>query len=255
MDSFILEDVNELIKLKKGDNSRLIRIKEACESKEIVSLSDRKYVERLTSQYLRVPEKTKPKNQDKPKFVPIEEDVSSKKDANLTINQTPQIEKPELPKEQLILENSEEKTAPKIRNLNPDKKVIFSIGAVALAIILIGVFAIGYGGIQLQDSSGITRSDPLTDFSIKTDKSSYETSDIISISGKMSSSSQGTVSLSIENENSELIWRENLNLKNNGEFSTLLIAGGQGWENSGKYFLKVKHNEFSNEISFEFIAR
>ena len=71
----------------------------------------------------------------------------------------------------------------------------------------------------------------------------------------MSELSRGTVRLSIENENSELVWAENLNLKNNGEFSTLLIAGGQGWENDGKYFLNVEYNEFSNKISFDFNAR
>ena len=255
MDSFILDDVNKLIKLKKGENSHLIRIKESCESKEIISLSYRKYVERLSSQYLREPEQAKPKKQDRPKFVPIEEDISSNKDADLTKNQTPQIEKPELAKDRLIFENSEEKDTSKIYNLTPNKKIIFSIGSVALAIILIGVFAIGYEGIQFQDSSGIIKNDSMPDFSIKTDRSSYETSDIISISGKMSESSRGTARLSIENENSELVWAENLNLKNNGEFSTLLIAGGQGWENDGKYFLNVEYNEFSNKISFDFNAR
>jgi hypothetical protein len=255
MDSFILEDINELLKLKKGDSSRLIRIKEACESKEIVSLYDRKYVERLSSQYLREPEQKKPKNQDKPKFVPIEEDVPFKKKEDLVINQTPQIEKPKLSKEQLIFENSEGNIASKILNLNLNKKMIFAIGSIALAIILIGVVAIGIEGVQFLGNSEIIKSDSLSDFSLKTDRTSYETSDIISISGKMSSSSQGTVKLSIENENTELVWAENLNLKNNGEFSTLLIAGGQGWDNSGKYFLNVEYNEFSNKISFDFIAR
>ena len=64
MDSFILEDVNDLLRSKKGDSTRLIRIKEACEANEIVSLSDRKYIERLSSQYLHKPEQ---KKQEKPK--------------------------------------------------------------------------------------------------------------------------------------------------------------------------------------------
>ncbi|NIQ15525.1 MAG: hypothetical protein GTO02_14345, partial [Candidatus Dadabacteria bacterium] len=48
---------------------------------------------------------------------------------------------------------------------------------------------------------------------------------------------------------------EELQLKNNGEFSTLLIAGGQGWENNGKYFLNVEHNDYSSSISFDFRAK
>jgi hypothetical protein len=253
MDSFILEDVNELIRSKKGDSSRLIRIKEACESNEIVSLSDRKYIERLSSQYLHQPEPKKPKNQDQPKFIPIEEsDISSKNIANFTINQTPPIEKPKLFEEQ---GGFEEKTGSKILNFNPKKKVIFSIASIALAIILIGVVAIGNDGIQFQDSSDNIKTGALPDFSLEIDRTSYETSDIISISGKMSSLSRGTLRLFIENENNELIWAENLNLKNNGEFSTLLIAGGQGWENDGKYFLYVEYNEFSSSISFDFNAK
>ena len=253
MDSFILEDVNDLLRSKKGDSIRLMKIKEACESNEIVSLSDRKYIERLSSQYLRKPEESKPKKQDKPKFVPIEEpEISYKKNEDLRINQTPQIEKPKFAKEQVIFE---EKTSSKILNFNLNKKVIISIASIALALILIGIIATGYEGIQFQDNSGIINNESLADFSLETDRSSYETSDIISISGKMSSSSTGTLRLFIENENNELIWAENLNLKNNGEFSTLLIAGGEGWENNGKYFLNVEYNEFSSSISFDFNAK
>lgn len=256
MDSFILEDVNELLRLKKGENSRLIRIKEACEANEIISLSDRKYVERLSSQYLRIPEQRKTKSQEKEKFIPIKEQESStKKYSDSAINQTPQIEKPTIIKEQIFSEKSEERPTLDVPNLFQNKKIIFSIGSIALAIILIGIVAIGFDGIQLPNNPGSIQSDSLSDFSIQTDKSSYSTSDIISISGKISSSSTGNVELFIENEKSEVVWRENLNLKNDGEFSTLLIAGGQGWENSGKYFLSVEHSEFSNKISFEFKTR
>ena len=253
MDSFILEDVNELLRSKRGDSTRLIRIKDACEANEIVSLSDRKYVERLSSQYLREPEQKKLKNQDRPKFVPIEELESSyKKNETLSINQTPQIEKPKFAEEHVVFE---EKTASKILNFNLNKKIIFSIAFIALAVILIGAIAIGYEGIQFQSDLGNIKTESMSDFSIETDRSAYETSDIISISGKMSVSSKGTVRLFIENANNELVWAENLNLKNNGEFSTLLIAGGQGWENNGKYFLNVEYDKFSNSISFDFNAK
>lgn len=251
MDSFILDDVNELLRLKKGENSRLIRIKEACESNEIISLSDRKYVERLSTQYLREPEQKKPKSQEKPKFVPIEEqEESPKKNEDLPIHLTPQIEKPRIVKEQIT-----EKSTIKIPNLLQNKKIVFSIASIVLAIILIGVVAMGFEGNQIPNNLGSIGNDSLSEFSIGTDKSSYETSDIISISGKMELSSRGTVELFIENEKSKVIWRETLNLKNNGEFSTLLISGGPGWENSGKYFLNVEHKEFSNNISFDFIAK
>ena len=256
MDSFILEDVNELLKLKKGESSRLIRIKEACESNEIISLSDRKYIDRLSSQYLRRPEQRKPKSQEKAKFVPFEEqDFTSKKITDSAVNQTPQIEKPEIIREQLFSKKPEERFTENGPNFLQNKKIILSIGSITLALILIGVVAIGFEGIQFPNNLGSIESDSLSDFTMKTDKSSYGTSDIISISGKLSSSSTGVTKLFIENAESEIIWREDLNLKNNGEFSTLLIAGGAGWEKSGKYFLSVEHSEFSNTISFDFVAR
>ncbi len=252
MDSFILEDVNELLRSKKGDSARLIRIKEACEANEIVSLYDRKYIERLSSQYLHKPEQKKPKNQDEAKFVPINESESSfKKNEDSKINQPSQIEKPRFVQEQIVFK---EKTASKSLNINLNKKIIFSFASIGLAVILIGVVSIGYEGVQFQDTGNII-ANTLPDYSLEIDKSSYETSDIISISGKMSSSSSGTLRLFIENESNELIWAENLNLKNNGEFSTLLIAGGQGWENTGKYFLNVEYNEFSSSVSFDFNAK
>lgn len=256
MESFLLEDVNELIKLKKGDNSRLIRIKEACESNSIVSLSDRKYVERLSSQYVHVPEQKKTKNQDRPKFVPIEEpNAIFNKNEDLALKHSQELEKQKLVKEKFISDKSKEEAKSKVLNLSSNQKIILSIGSVILAIILVGTITVGFNGIQLQSNSNEIESSSLSDFSLETDKSSYETSDIISVSGKMSSSSRGTMRLFIENENDELVWEENLNLKNNGEFSTLLIAGGQGWEKSGEYFLNVEYNEFSNNISFDYIAK
>ena len=128
------------------------------------------------------------------------------------------------------------------------------MATIALAIILVGIVAIGFEGIQLPSNPSSIVSDSLENYSLETDRSSYEASDIISISGKITSTSTGTVKLFIENEKNQVIWTENLNLKNNGEFSTLLIAGGQGWQNSGKYFLNVEYNEFSKEVSFDFIG-
>jgi len=251
MDSFIVEDVNALLKLKKGDPSRLNHIKDLCEANEIVSLSDRKYIERLASQYLSKFEQKKPKSQDKPRLIPIEESISTPKtfETDASKHQT------DLLKEVQITEDADsKKILSKPFDLSSNKKIILGAGAIILAIILVYTVGIAYDGTQIPYDSD-TKSDTLQEFSLETDESSYETSDIISISGQISSSSSGTVRLSIENENSKLIWAENLNIKNDGNFSTLLIAGGTGWENSGKYTLNAEHEELSNQISFDFIAK
>ena len=257
MDYFIVEDVNELLKLKKGDSSRLNNIKEACESNEIISISDRKYIERLTSQYLRPTLQKKSKTPDKPKFIPIEEpkDLSREENTDFETNQISNIEKPQIYEKSLISENSNEEKISKEFNFKPNKKILLAIASITLAFILIGVIIIGNDGIQPSNNSEPIPSKTLPDFSLQIDNSKYDASDIISISGKTSSSSTGTVRLFIENEKNKLIWSENVNLKNNGEFSTLLIAGGIGWENSGKYFLNVEHDDFTKKISFDFIGK
>ena len=252
MDSFIVEDVNVLLKLKKGDSSRLNHIKDLCEANEIVSLSDRKYIERLVSQHLSKFEQEKPKSQDKPKFTLLDESpISTPKtfETDVSKHQT------DLLKEvQITKEVDSKKILSKTRDLSSNKKILLGTGAIILAIILIATVGIGYNGTQIPDNSD-TDIDTSPEFSLETDEPSYETADIISISGQISSSSGGTVRLSIENENSKLVWAENLNIKNDGSFSTLLIAGGSGWEKSGKYTLSAEHEELTNQISFDFIVK
>ena len=63
MDSFIIDEVDELLKLKKGESNRLNQIKQLCEAKKLIPISDRKYVERLASQYLYTKEEVKIKDQ------------------------------------------------------------------------------------------------------------------------------------------------------------------------------------------------
>ena len=250
MDSFILEDVKSLLKLKKGDSTRLNHIKELCETNEIISLSDRKYIERLSSQNLH--KNAGPKKPEKPIFIPIEEPPSPSQtviESKESSDQSEQFEEVETPKVR------SDKSLPKIPDFLSNKKIIYSIGSIVLAIILIAIVAVEYDGIQvIFDSPSSSNTEPALPFTLESDKSSYETSDIISISGKIASPSSEIVRVSIENEQGKLIWAENLDLKNNGEFSTLALAGGKGWENSGKYILISEHEELTEQISFNFAA-
>lgn len=251
MDSFILEDVNSLLKLKKGDSTRINHIKELCEANEIISLSDRKYIERLSSQYLRKNENKDPKKSDKPKFIPIEETHNPSRidgDFKETSEPSIQLEEVEIPKVRSFISTS--------KNLDflSNKKILYSMGAIVLAIILIAVVAVGYDDIRLISDESFSNSKPALPFTLESDESSYEASDIISISGKIDSPLSKSVRVSIENEQGEIIWAENLDLKNNGEFSTLALAGGIGWENSGEYILIAEHEELIEKISLNFVA-
>ena len=74
--------------------------------------------------------------------------------------------------------------------------------------------------------------------------------DIISISGI--SDTSGSVNLSIKNKNNELVWEEQVSLKSDGGYSTLAIAGGPGWENSGTYTINVDNGVETKSITFSF---
>ena len=85
------------------------------------------------------------------------------------------------------------------------------------------------------------------------DQNKYQRADIISISGDTTSSND-IITLSIENTNGIKIWKEDINPKNNGNFSTLVIAGGGGWENNGAYILKAVQNDLIKEIKFQIVS-
>jgi hypothetical protein len=92
-----------------------------------------------------------------------------------------------------------------------------------------------------------TVSNPLL---VNVDQTTYKIADIISITGDVVSYAE-SVELSIENSNGIKIWNENINPKNNGQFSTLVIAGGGGWENDGVYTLKVVQDDLTNQTEFK----
>ena len=89
---------------------------------------------------------------------------------------------------------------------------------------------------------------------VNVDQTTYQRADIISISGNSKSASTQSVELSIENTNGVKIWNEIINPKNDGQFSTLVIAGGGGWENDGIYILKVVQNDLASETEFKFFS-
>jgi len=89
---------------------------------------------------------------------------------------------------------------------------------------------------------------------IVADESSYQKADIISISGESNPKIQGIVKVSIENLEGNVVWSENVQVKDNGKFSTLLIAAGPGWEKSGRYNLLVNTNNLNAQVWFDFTA-
>ena len=57
-----------------------------------------------------------------------------------------------------------------------------------------------------------------------------------------------------KNQDNQLIWAEQVSVKNSGMYSTLAIAGGSGWENYGNYTLEVNDGFEIKSVVFLFTS-
>jgi len=228
----ILDDVKALLDKDFGDDRILKQIFRACENNEIISNYERNYVRKLSEKHLgRKPEVIS---------TPLVEEKST----------IPDVIMPEIKSTQNL--QTFQTTSKSSKNLK-NSKMIFGIGGIVLAIIII--YAISFSGISITPStvetSVVESDDSVSDtLSVKTDFSSYNKKDIISINGV--SNTSGTVNLSIETSNGKLVWTEQVSLKSDGRYSTLVIAGGPGWENSGTYTIKVDNGNETKSNTFSF---
>ena len=227
MNDSLLDDVKALLDKDFGDDRILKQICRACENNEVISNYERNYVQKLAEKYLgKRPEVIHTQPIEKKPIIP-----------NVVIPETPSFQK----KQTIRQRTSNSK----------NQKTIMGIAGVTLIIIV--AVAVSFSGPSDVTPKVDTPKNliPVT-LSIQSDLSSYNKKDLISISG--TSNTSGTVNLSIENPKNELVWAEQVSLKSNGEYSTLLIAGGKGWESSGTYTIKVDNGEETKSITFSFKA-
>ena len=216
-----ITDLDDLIRYRHGDVKKLREIRDTVRHDNFITTDDKNYVESLITTHL--------KNQ------PL--DISSSPKQLGT--------KIKLQAKPTISSSSKSDSA---SNFSSNKKIAtFGGVAAAIAIIVIAGFTIT-SQTDTIDFVPSTTTDPI---SVDVDQSTYQKADIISISG-VSSSNTEPVELSIQNANDVKIWHETVNTKQ-GEFSTLVIAGGGGWENDGVYTLIVEQGDLENEIEFKFV--
>ena len=221
------DDLNDLIRLNRGDTKRLRNIRDVIKHDNFITVIDKKYVESLITTYL--------KNQSigdseiilKPKTV-VEPDDNVK------------------PTEQKITLS----TSSLFSGSNNKKLGILAGVAAAIALVVVIGFSTSMDLTDVTTANIIPSSNQ--QLIINIDESSYTTADIISISGSIKSADVTSVELSIENITGDKIWKEYVNVKNNGQFSTLIIAGGFGWDDSGAYVLKAQHDNLEDKIKFSF---
>lgn len=222
-------DIDDLIRLDRGDTKRLRNIRDVIKHDNFITSVDKKYVESLISTYL--------KNQS---LDGSEVNIKSRTVVELKDNVKP---------------TSRETTSSNslFSGSNNKKLGILAGVAAVIAIVVVVGFSASTDQIDITTISDIVPSST-PQIIINVDGSSYKTADIISVSGSIKSADGKSVELSIENTSGDKIWREYIDIKNNGQFSTLIIAAGFGWDDSGTYVLKAQHNELENKIKFSFSA-
>jgi len=229
----ILDDVQALMDKEFGDKRILEQILRAAKNDEVISNFERNYVRKLAEKHLgKKPVVEKPAEE--PKIIsPITpEPIQQKPSQPIQTWSEPQISK----------------------TSSKNTKVLLGVGLAALMIIIVAA-------VSLSDTSDLTptiktdqapKTSSSGSFSIKTDQSSYSTGDIISISGSSKINFGSQIELSIKNSEDVLVWTEQVNVKRDGQFTTLTFAGGSGWENSGTFTITAKSNSETTSNTFSF---
>ena len=220
-----LTDLDDLIRYRHGDVKKLREIRDTVRHDNFITTDNKNYVESLITMYL--------KNQ------PFDKSLSSQRPVTKIKLQS----KP-------TTSSSDSKSNVAV-SFSPNKKLGVLAGVVAAIAIIVIVGFSATNQTDIIDSTLSSISEPLL---VNVDQTTYQRADIISISGNSKSASTHSVELSIENTNGVKIWNENINLKNDGKFSTLVIAGGGGWENDGTYTLKAEQGDLVNKIEFKFFS-
>jgi len=214
MTDSLLDDVTSLLQGDFGDDRILKQIVRACKNNEVISNYERNYVQKLAEQYLG-------KKEEFPSSIEprIESSIQ---------NQTLQ---------------SPVSRSPGLKN----PKLILGFGGVTLIIIIATAILLSNN----TDSFSSNTESPLkVTLSVNTDLNSYTRTDLISINGV--SIDTEFVNLSITNQNNELVWAEQVSVKNDGRYSTLAIADGSDWKISDTYTLEVDNGSEIKSITFLF---
>jgi len=220
-----ITDLDDLIRHHHGDIKKLREVRDTIRHDNFITTEDKNYVESLITMHL--------KNQ------PLDKSLSRKQpDTKIKLRSKPTASSSDSPSNFTF-------------NFSSSKNIGILGGGGAAAVIAI-IVLVGFPATNTSFDS-VTSSTTNNPLLVNIDQTTYQRADIISISGDANSYTK-SIELSIENTNGVKIWKETINPKNNGQFSTLIIAGGGGWENNGVYTLKAVQDDSASEIEFTIIA-
>ena len=227
-----ITDLDDLIRHRHGDIKKLREVRDTIRHDNFITTEDKNYVESLITMYL--------KNQ------PLDKSLS-RKQPDTKIKLQPKPTTNSLDSARVVIQQQMSQAVGSSTFSSNKKLGVFGGVGAAAAIAIIMFATLSSGGF------GDTTTGSAVSLLVNVDQTTYQRADIISISGDANSYTK-SVELSIENTNGVKIWKEIINPKNDGQFSTLIIAGGGGWENNGVYTLKAVQNDLASEIEFKIIA-
>jgi len=234
-----ITDLDDLIRHHHGDVKKLREIRDTVRHDNFITTEDKNYVESLITVHL--------KNQ------PLDKSLSRRQSFDKPLSRKQPDTKIKLQSKHTT--SSSDSPSNFTFNFSSRKNIGILGGggaAAVIAVIVIMQFLVGFPAINTSFDS-VTSSTTNNPLLVNIDQTTYQRADIISISGDTNSYTK-SVELSIENTNGVKIWKEVINPKNDGQFSTLIIAGGGGWENNGVYTLKAVQDDSASEIEFKIIA-
>jgi len=227
-----ITDLDDLIRHHHGDIKKLREIRDTIRHDNFITTDDKNYVESLITVHL--------KNQPLDKSLPRKQP-----DTKIKLQSKPTTSS--LDSAKVVIQQQMSQAVGSSTFSSNKKLGIFGGVGAAAAIAIIMYATLSSGGF------GDATTGSAVSLLVNVDQTTYQRADIISISGDANSYTK-SVELSIENTNGVKIWKEIINPKNDGQFSTLIIAGGGGWENNGVYTLKAVQDNLANEIEFRIVA-
>ena len=217
-----ITDLDDLIRHHHGDVKKLREVRDTIRHDNFITTEDKNYVESLITMHL--------KNQ------PLDKSLSRKQpDTKIKLQLKPTLSSPDLKNNFTF-------------NFSSNKKLGI-LGGVAAAIAIIVIMGFTAINTPIDSTVSSTTDNPLL---VNIDQTTYQRADIISISGDVTNDT--SVELSIKNVNGIKIWKEIVNTKTGGQFSTLVIAGGGGWEDNGSYTLSAKTDDSKQDIEFKIVS-
>ena len=218
----LLHDVQRLMDIGFGDDRILRQIYRACKNNEAISNYERNYVRTMVDEHLA--KSTQIPESEPEKEIPAHLDVV--------------VPNPAMP--QLVVKTKPQHGFKGIMSWSMRRKLVLGIAV----LLLIGIIT---AAASFNSTGNFPPPvDPLPDviipplemlaFSVATDLVSYDRLDLILISG--ASVDSDAITLSIESPDGQTIWAETVSVRGN-QYSTLTIAGGLGWDDSGIYTLEA----------------